>query len=475
MMILSPEITFYDKFAISKKITSVETAIKLTEDTINLFASKTELTQLTNSKETLFSWMSKINLSLQDITLSVSDSKYETIDGVLKAISEAESSIKINSDNISLKVDKDGIVSSINQSPESVSINANKINLHGIVTANENFKILEDGSMVAKNGTFSGTLASADGIFSGELKAAKGTFSGELKAATGTFSGSLSAASGTFSGKLEGASGTFKGALEAATGTFSGNLSAASGTFKGNLMAAGGTFSGELQAVSGTFSRGIHCDYDISFYNAEAENPDVSSSRISLYEVYAQAPLGIKITNSTYNGEAAIEFFGWEKKIRMDGNVEVRYNLTCYGTKNRVIETKDYNNRLQYCYEMSSPMFGDIGEAETDEFGDCFIYLDDIFYETVNSKIEYQVFLQKEGTGELWVDSKESTFFVVKGTPNLTFSWEIKVKQLDYEYERLEEYQHEDNGMSVDYEKEYITEISKLIKEQEDLLYETIE
>lgn len=439
MMILSPEITFYDKFAISKKITSVETAIKLTEDTINLFASKTELIQLTNSKETLYSWISKINLSLQDITLSVSDSKYETIDGVLKAISEAESSIKINSDNISLKVDKDGIVSSINQSPESVSINANKINLHGVVTANENFKILEDGSMVAKNGTFSGTLASANGIFSGELKAAKGTFSGELLAASGSFSGELKAATGTFSGSLK---------------------------------AASGTFSGQLEGVTGTFKHGIF------IYDPSDETLSETFIRLNIGDFSRD----LDIVNYCYGrGEVTINLDGWNNLIRMYGDVEACSNLKCggdficSGSKRRVIETKNYNNRLQYCYEMSSPMFGDIGKAETDEFGECFIYLDDIFYETVNSKIEYQVFLQKEGTGELWVDSKESNFFIVKGTPNLTFSWEVKVKQLDYEYERLEEYQHEDNGMSVDYEKEYITEISKLIKEQEDLLYETIE
>lgn len=52
------------------------------------------------------------------------------------------------------KVDKDGVISSINQSNEEISINANKINLNGAVTANENFKILNDGSMETKNATF---------------------------------------------------------------------------------------------------------------------------------------------------------------------------------------------------------------------------------------------------------------------------------------------------------------------------------
>ena len=36
------------------------------------------------------------------------------------------------------------------------------------------------------------------------------------------------------------------------------------------------------------------------------------------------------------------------------------------GTKNRVVPTENYSNRLQYCYETASPMFGDIGEGITD-------------------------------------------------------------------------------------------------------------
>ncbi len=112
--------------------------------------------------------------------------------------------------------------------------------------------------------------------------------------------------------------------------------------------------------------------------------------------------------------------------------------LKVAGTKSRISKTQNYNEHLLYCYEMPSPMFGDIGEAITDKSGICYIYLDDIFQETINTEIEYQVFLQKEGQGDLWIDSKEYTYFIVKGTPNLKFAWEIKAKQRGYEYERLE-------------------------------------
>lgn len=50
------------------------------------------------------------------------------------------------------------IVSFINQSAEDVVINSEHIKLEGLVTANEYFKVLEDGSIEANAGTFSGYL-----------------------------------------------------------------------------------------------------------------------------------------------------------------------------------------------------------------------------------------------------------------------------------------------------------------------------
>jgi hypothetical protein len=51
------------------------------------------------------------------------------------------------------------IVSRINQTAEGVTISAASIALEGLVTANNNFKILPDGSMVAKGGRFNGYLS----------------------------------------------------------------------------------------------------------------------------------------------------------------------------------------------------------------------------------------------------------------------------------------------------------------------------
>lgn len=54
------------------------------------------------------------------------------------------------------KVGKDEIIASINLTPEKAKILAKLIELEGIVTANQNFKILLDGSMEATNGKFTG-------------------------------------------------------------------------------------------------------------------------------------------------------------------------------------------------------------------------------------------------------------------------------------------------------------------------------
>ena len=112
-------------------------------------------------------------------------------------------------------------------------------------------------------------------------------------------------------------------------------------------------------------------------------------------------------------------------------------DLSVRGTKKRILPTKNYGTQAFYCYEMASPMFGDIGEASISEDGTCLIDIDDIFQESTNVGIEYYVFLQKEGDGDCWVDKKEQTYFIVKGTPGLKFAFEIKARQADYEHMRF--------------------------------------
>ena len=153
--------------------------------------------------------------------------------------------------------------------------------------------------------------------------------------------------------------------------------------------------------------------------------------------------------------------------------------LTCTGGKSRLVETNSYSDRLLYCYEMTSPIFGDIGEGITDGDGECLISIDDIFSETARTNIEYQVFLQKEGRGDIWIEEKTPFYFLVKGTPELKFAWEIKCKQTGFETERLDDYYRREEVLD-DHERLYnevasvCGGINDYIKEQEDVLYEAV-
>lgn len=124
--------------------------------------------------------------------------------------------------------------------------------------------------------------------------------------------------------------------------------------------------------------------------------------------------------------------------------VQVVTSLKVSGTKSRLAKTENYNARLLYCYEMPTPMFGDLGEGETDDTGICIIYLDDIFAETIDAECLYQIFLQPYAEGSLYVYERNPSYFIVKGTPGMKFGWEIKAVQKGFDTLRLETNEREE-------------------------------
>lgn len=132
-------------------------------------------------------------------------------------------------------------------------------------------------------------------------------------------------------------------------------------------------------------------------------------------------------------------------------SVAIGGSVTVSGTKSREVSTPDYSNRLMYCYETPSPLFGDVGEGVIGEDGKCYITIDPVFAETVTLK-QYQVFLQKYGAGECYVSERKGAYFVVEGTPNLSFGWELKAKQADFDQLRLE---RDTKHVSIENEQNY--------------------
>jgi hypothetical protein len=120
-----------------------------------------------------------------------------------------------------------------------------------------------------------------------------------------------------------------------------------------------------------------------------------------------------------------------------NGNATIQGNLTVNGTKSRSVVTDQYADRLLYCYETPSPLFGDVGEGKIGDDGKCYIWIDPVFAQTITTT-QYQVFLQRYGNGECWVSERKGIYFVVEGTPGMAFGWELKAKQRDFDQKRLE-------------------------------------
>lgn len=181
------------------------------------------------------------------------------------------------------------------------------------------------------------------------------------------------------------------------------------------------------------------------------------------------------ITGGTYSGTdySTENYFNiLNGVLRAQGNGSTSYiqnlviggNFSVSGSKSRDVHTANYETRLLYCYETPSPMFGDLGEGQIDDTGKCYVYIDEVFSETIDTECQYQVFIQPYGDGKCWVDERNSAYFVICGTPNIKFGWEMKAIQRDYDSIRLDEFDREKelNSEITD----YVTDIYSYLQEQ---------
>lgn len=166
---------------------------------------------------------------------------------------------------------------------------------------------------------------------------------------------------------------------------------------------------------------------------------------------------------------------GWALYLRYSGSnwrcdLDANFIVKSGYTKSKSVETNDYSERLMYCYEMPSPMYGDVGEGVIGEDGLCYVTIDPIFAETIELS-QYQVFLQAYGDGKCFVKDRKSSYFVVQGEQGLQFGWEIKGKQIDLPYSRLER-RDVDNGSNtspndeVNYVEEAINHLTTIKQER---------
>lgn len=123
-----------------------------------------QIIQLQGKTNVLVRDVEQLSNTIADVEAGLESQITQTANSLQVQITDnknnAESQITQMADNINLKVDKNGVIASINLSPETARIAAQNIQLEGITTINERFKVLLDGSIEATGAKLSGNLYS---------------------------------------------------------------------------------------------------------------------------------------------------------------------------------------------------------------------------------------------------------------------------------------------------------------------------
>lgn len=107
-------------------------------------------------------------------------------------------------------------------------------------------------------------------------------------------------------------------------------------------------------------------------------------------------------------------------------------DLLVSGNKNRLVETENHGKVAMNAFETAEAYFADMGSGTIGESGVVTITFDEVFTETIEPDVEYQVFLTRTSQEQAeWVEKKEGCF-VVHGEAGATFDWMLCCKQKGY-------------------------------------------
>lgn len=179
---LSGEFVAESAFGTYKEETSA--IVNASNERIQSLVTKTE--EIDSDVDMLRASQSELEQTADGISMRVTQA-VGVVDDLSGRVTSAEAAIKVNADNIDLKVSKDGVISSINASAEGVAIaasklakiTADKINLEGYTTINGGFSVDKSGKMSATGATIKGHITADTGEIGGwtingdELKSIK--------------------------------------------------------------------------------------------------------------------------------------------------------------------------------------------------------------------------------------------------------------------------------------------------------------
>lgn len=232
------------------------------------------------------------------------------------------------------------------------------------------------------------------------------------------------------------------------------------------------TTNGAIEANSGWISiLRIH-DYGLLFYNP------------------AKTTYKSQLTYQDSTGDYRLSIDGiWLRGLMsIPGGSEIygSGNITCgdlktLGTKNRVVETKNYGNVAMNAFESPAASFFDNGSCTIGNDGKCFVFLNPLFRETIDEHYKYEVQLTRTSEKKVeWVEKKDE-YFIIHGETGATADWMVIARQKGYANDYMEAVSIDRAEMdtnaiknsidNVDLEQREQTEISEAYSEELELDY----
>lgn len=151
---------------------------------------------------------------------------------------------------------------------------------------------------------------------------------------------------------------------------------------------------------------------------AKAEE-DASRNQKALEEDLARAAKLAVANAISASKQEAEEYYGRTLKEYEKARALVRETMAEAEAKKKEIQDIIVQNaHLDEC-----------GCTTMDGTGKCYVYLSKEFVSAAGGR-PYQVFLQEEAEGQLWVSKKSDACFVVEGTAGVPFSWNARVSIL---------------------------------------------
>jgi hypothetical protein len=124
--------------------------------------------------------------------------------------------------------------------------------------------------------------------------------------------------------------------------------------------------------------------------------------------------------------------------------VDVNGNLKCSGTISDVVKLEDGSRKVAlHSIESPENWFEDFGSGQLSN-GAAVVSLEPTFAQTVNTSVDYHVFLTPKGDSRgLYVTNETATSFEVReqggGTSSIAFDYRIVAKRKGFENVRLED------------------------------------